>query len=379
MRILCQSDGYLPDVIGGVEVLSALLCEHLLRRDHEILVITSSGAGRAPGYYSRNSIPIRALGMKTAIYSKNMADIAQSQTDLNDAVLEFRPDVIHINATQPSNFYLLRRGRLKDMPRLVVLHSPVNLANSARLQNRLVLEADVVVAVSDSIAEDAIKILPGIAPKLKVIRNALPFPTLQPAPLPTDPVTFLCVGRVAGEKGMDVAVDAVGMLREHGIAARLIIAGSGVDRKSLEQAVQDRTLQSHVQFLGWILPEDIPRIINLSTAVLVPSRWKEPFGLVALQAAQMGRAVVASRVGSLSEIVLDGETGLLVAPNDVEALARAMIDLVRHPEKAAAMGEKARLHAHLFDFNALVTQYENAYISAKQTRINNGQSHEPAP
>jgi glycogen synthase len=122
-------------------------------------------------------------------------------------------------------------------------------------------------------------------------------------------VTFLCLGRVVEDKGMDIAIEALAMLHAEGLKANLVILGDGPQKKRLEQLVQERALQDHVRFLGWLLPGDIPAAINAATVVLAPSRWKEPFGLVALQGAQMGRPVIASRTGGLAEIVVHEETG----------------------------------------------------------------------
>jgi glycosyltransferase involved in cell wall biosynthesis len=370
MRILCQSDGYLPDVIGGVEVLSAHLFEHLRQRGHEVLVITSGVNTRPVSQYYDNGITIHKLELGAAMLSGQLRDIARVQMEVNDAVLGFQPDVLQLNATKPSNFFFLRRGKLRDIPRVLTLHSPLSALATAGLQNRLAVEADVVVAVSQSIADDAIKFMPSLERKLIVIRNALPHPSLQPSPLPTRPVNFLCFGRVAEEKGMDVAIEALAILYAQGMTANLVIAGGGPHRKALEQLVRDRALQERVHFRGWVRPADIPATINDSTAVLMPSRWKEPFGLAALQAAQMGRPVIASRLGGLQEVVAHGETGLLVAPDNAAALASAMADLMRNTGMAREMGSNARLRAErTFDFNVLVTSYEKAYSCAKQRQF----------
>lgn len=78
--------------------------------------------------------------------------------------------------------------------------------------------------------------------------------------------------------------------------------------------------------------------------MLIPSRL-EPFGLVALQAAQMARPVVATRIGGLPEIVVHGETGLLVSPDDLEQIVEALSFLLSNPQARAQMGLRARVRA----------------------------------
>jgi glycogen(starch) synthase len=94
----------------------------------------------------------------------------------------------------------------------------------------------------------------------------------------------------------------------------------------------------------------------------MPSRWEEAFGLVALEAALMARPVVATRVGGLPEVVLDGETGLLVQKDDSGALARAVGFLLDHPEQAMSMGNAGRLRAkEVFSLARYVDAYDTLY------------------
>jgi glycogen(starch) synthase len=106
-------------------------------------------------------------------------------------------------------------------------------------------------------------------------------------------------------------------------------------------------------------------LIKDSTLVVMPSRT-EPFGLVALQAAQMGRPIVATRVGGLPEVILDGETGLLVEANDSDALASAILRLLRSPEWARQMGLTAHLRADReFGWAQHVSAYEELYVRSQ--------------
>jgi glycosyltransferase involved in cell wall biosynthesis len=79
-------------------------------------------------------------------------------------------------------------------------------------------------------------------------------------------------------------------------------------------------------------------VIAQSTRMLMPSRVEEGFGLTVLQAGQRERPVIAARVGGLPEVVVDGETGVLIEPEDIGALARAIARLLDDPRRAAAMG-----------------------------------------
>ena len=97
-----------------------------------------------------------------------------------------------------------------------------------------------------------------------------------------------------------------------------------------------------MKFLGHVTP--VQRAVEESTAVVVPSLG-EGFGMVALEAMERARPVIAAAIGGLEDLVRDGETGLLVGPGDADSLAEAMLAIAADPAKAVAMGIEARRRA----------------------------------
>ena len=138
-------------------------------------------------------------------------------------------------------------------------------------------------------------------------------------------------------------------------------------------------IDAHVDFVGWVDPAKIPELINAATVVVVPSRWEEAFGLVALEAAQMARPVVGTRVGGLPEVVRDGETGLVVPKEDPVALADAMIRLLADPRRATAMGQNARRRAlEHFGWEHFLDAYDALYrrlLDEPVTEVTDGSRH----
>lgn len=152
-----------------------------------------------------------------------------------------------------------------------------------------------------------------------------------PSAWPTDRVKVLFVGRLDRQKGFDTLLDAVQPLQTR-ISVRVIgraIAGPATERRVLE----------NVAYLGWRSLAEIGAEIAAADVVVVPSRW-EGFGLVALEAMRGGRAVIASAVGGLPEIVVDGFTGRLVAPDTPFELMLALSSGSR--EMWAGMGRAGR-------------------------------------
>jgi glycosyltransferase involved in cell wall biosynthesis len=94
---------------------------------------------------------------------------------------------------------------------------------------------------------------------------------------------------------------------------------------------------------------------------VVPSIWPEPFGQVAIEAMASGKPVVASAIGGLSDIVLDGETGLLVEPGNAEALREALRTLLLDPVKREKMGMVGRQRARLFTVGVVADRIEQIY------------------
>ncbi|MDQ6948401.1 MAG: glycosyltransferase, partial [Actinomycetota bacterium] len=106
-------------------------------------------------------------------------------------------------------------------------------------------------------------------------------------------------------------------------------------------------------------------LIGSARAVVVPSLWPEPAGMVAIEAALHGRATIANAVGGLPEIVIDGVTGLVVPPGDIGALARALDRLLRNPLEAAAMGAAAAERgAVLYSVETHVERLHEIYAQA---------------
>jgi glycogen(starch) synthase len=169
------------------------------------------------------------------------------------------------------------------------------------------------------------------------------------------------VGRLAHQKGFDLALVAFGSIAERFPDVALVIAGDGPLRNELEALADTLRIKHRIEFLGWISPEEVPALMNSATLVVMPSR-EDPFPLVAIEAALMARPLVAARVGGLREAVVHGETGLLVPPEDPSALADAFARVLDHPKFARQLGEAARTWAlTTYSWERFVDAYDDLY------------------
>jgi len=232
-----------------------------------------------------------------------------------------------------------------------------------------------ITAPSAAVLTQATKLVNNVGERSSIIVHGLKPPFLEPSPLPIDPPRILCVGRLSPEKGFDLAVSAFSNVVNRFPRAQLVIAGDGPERLALEKKIAELDLSGSIKLVGWVAPDNLPSWLNTATLVVIPSR-AEGFGLVALQAALMARPVAATRVGGLPEVVVNGETGLLVEPEQ-QALGEAVSFLLAGPQVAAAMGVEARRHAvKNFGFDRHVNAYDSLYrkiisdYSAKPTNSN---------
>jgi len=358
MRILFWSSAFWPS-IGGVQVLAAKLLPALEARGCQYLVVATKSGCVENEIASFKGIPVHYFPFWNSM--ADMARLTQIRQQVAKLKRTFAPDLVHIDGVSRSDFYYNLTSHVHPAPVLVSLHNGW-LSQADMLVERTLRSATWVVGCSEATLNEARQLVPEIQPRSSVLYNGIEAPPLQPAPLSFDPPRLLCLGRVVEEKGFDVALDALALLVDRIPQARLIIAGDGPARSALEEQALRLGIVDAVEFTGWVDPENIPKLVNTASVVVIPSRWQEPFGLVALDAALMGRPVVAMQVGGLPEVVVHGQTGLLVELENARALAEAITLLVEQPQTAMQMGQNGRRRAlEHFSLDRYVNAYDALY------------------
>ncbi|MDR7382461.1 glycosyltransferase family 4 protein [Promicromonospora iranensis] len=218
----------------------------------------------------------------------------------------------------------------------------------------LLLARDVV--VNSAAARDVVvSAVPALRRRTRVVYNGVPGPGEAPAAgggaragagAEPAPAHVVLVGRLSPRKGSDVALEAVARLRRAGRDARLTLCGSAFTgyewfEDQLRARAAEDDLAGAVELVGYADPWEW---FARGDVVVVPSRV-EPFGNVAVQAMLAARPVVVSRTQGLAEIVRDGETGLLVPPDDPVALAKAVAALLDDPARASVLADAGRRDA----------------------------------
>ncbi|HLZ66875.1 MAG TPA: glycosyltransferase [Aliidongia sp.] len=157
------------------------------------------------------------------------------------------------------------------------------------------------------------------------------------------PVRFLSIGRLVEKKGHIYPIEALALVRAAGIDASLDIIGEGPTRGTLEAAIARLALADHVRLLGRRTQEEVARLADAADIFVLASTSArsgdvEGQGLVLQEAQALGMPVIASNHNGFPEGLIEGETGLLVAERDPPALAAAMMELARRPDRWGPMG-----------------------------------------
>jgi glycosyltransferase involved in cell wall biosynthesis len=255
------------------------------------------------------------------------------------ALRRLRPDVLQANLTTPAScqYALLAATLVHGVRTVAVEQLPFPLDGRLQLglkrftSHRLAAH----VAVGDQGARDVERFVGLPAGSVRTIRNGVPDVPLEPLPRPFAGPTVGSLGRLDRQKGYDVLLRALSELP--GVAA--VLVGDGPEREALERQAAETRLDGRVLFAGW--QEEPRRYLTALDAFVLPSRF-EGFPLSVVEAMLAELPVVASRVGSMAEAVQDGETGVLVAPDDPAALASALRRLLDEPDVRARLGRRGR-------------------------------------
>lgn len=261
---------------------------------------------------------------------------------LSRLVRGLRADVVHTHLVH-ADLYGGLAAKLRGTTLVSTKHNddPFRTGVFRFAERGLARLADRVIAISDSLRRFTVDQVGVPAEKVETIHYGLDEPprawgTNPPDAVPENARVVLSTSRLTRQKGIDVAVEALSFLPDDVV---LVVLGEGPEREPLEALARERVVESRV-----ILPGRVPDVaswLRRASVYVQPARW-EGFGLAVLEAMVCGVPVVATNVSSLPELVADGETGLLVPPDDPAALARAIEGALADPALGAAGLARAR-------------------------------------
>jgi glycosyltransferase involved in cell wall biosynthesis len=361
MSILVVPTRYVPHV-GGIETLLGNTLPLLRDQGYEPVIATEID-GDGPATSVVGGVPVYRLPFVAAARSGTPAAILEVTGRLRDIEAEHGVTLRHVHGLDFGMFFVWRRHQRAPLPLVISVHGTLEVPPPfKRVTMQMLGLADAVTTVSNGVRESVTASVPGVdGNRVRVIPNAIDAPH---GFVPWTPTGHLfAAGRLQNQKGFDVAIEALGRLAARHPGLTLRIAGTGEEEAALRMQADALGIGSRVRFLGDLSRDGILREISGAAVVVVPSRTIEGFSLVALEAAHLGRPVVATRVGGLPETIEDGLTGMLVPPGDDGALATAIGSLLDDPTRANDMCERARRRAARFDVVSCACAYADVYRS----------------
>jgi phosphatidylinositol alpha-mannosyltransferase len=376
VKIGIVSQSYYPRFGGVTEHVHHTALE-LRRRGHDVTIVTSrfrNGDPPGPG--------IERVGTNILIpFNRAFVDFTVGvnlRGELRDVLRRHEFDVLHTHCpTSPSLPVIAIQTAC--CPQLATFHTT---APRSLLQDlfrgylaRVVEKLDARIAVSNTARESAEMYYPG---EYHVIPNGVDVERFHPSTPPFDEwreegrINILFVGRLDPRKGVPLLLQAMPeVVRRTGGRARLLIVGDSYLRPKYEAAMPG-SLRSHVQFLGHVPIDDLPRWYATGDVFVSPASGNESFGIVLIEAMAAGRAVVASDIPGYRSVVIPGVNGDVFPAGDREGLASALVRLVEDPPRRAQLATRGRARALEFAWPRVTDRIEALYrdvVSRRGTRI----------
>lgn len=358
---------------GGMEKMILTTLAGLDRALWEPVLVHRPGAG-----FEQLDEAVRNLAVRIWVVPQMKAK--RDATWVLAVAREFRAEgtaVFHVHRSAPSGcFYPLLTAVIARVPAIVVTQHLFVERNARYVRDKLLSAGiDRYIGVSEEMAR---KLRPRcLSPErqVQVIHNGI---LLARFSRPVNPALLavltkgnqrpvvLSVSRLDDkQKGLRFLVSAAALVPE----AQFVFAGDGPDRASLEAQARSIGVEERVTFLGH--REDVPDLMASCDVFVMPSLY-EGFGVSALEAMASAKPVVASSIRGLDEVVVHGETGLLVPPRDPAALAQAIRTVLSNKALAQRLGTAGRAQAHReFSVETMIQRTTTVYeeiLSSKQTR-----------
>jgi glycosyltransferase involved in cell wall biosynthesis len=353
---------------GGAERHIALLCTYLDRNKYEPIVFCLKAGGSFAAVIQQSQVPVVILAGNRIVLAlqeilrvcvscglfKQDGLFCKSINRLGIILAEFlsflhlvvqirkyQIDLVSVHWAHSLSGLLA--AKLLNIPSIYTEHSIVNSdyysSVEVKFLKKLVPLAQHVIAVSESTKQSIIERIDMQDDNVTVVGHAVEFEYMQDDASQQLGMGSLIavIGNLGRRKGHYYFLQSANLLLERGCGVRFLIAGDGPQRSMLEDQSKRMEIDEYVQFMGAYRNDELPRILREVSIVVIPS-VSEAFGIVALEAMACGKPIIASDVGGLSEVIRDGENGILVPPRDPEAIAAAMERLLENPDLCQRLG-----------------------------------------
>lgn len=396
---------YPPVVVGGLGRHVHALARHLAEQGHEVVVLCRQPSGSDAHTHPTSDTTVPTVDGAPPLRVIRVAEDPPHLTFEQDLVAwtlamghamtraghrllgEWRPDVVHAHdwlVTHPA----IALADAAEVPLVSTMHATEAGRHSGWLSQPLNQQvhsvewwlanrSDEVITCSSAMRDEVAHLFDVEPDPISVLHNGIESLDWQAPAEAADaarqrfnpngaPLLFF-FGRLEWEKGVQDLIAALPRIRRTHPGTRLVVAGTGRSADWLAEQARKRRVARSVTFTGHLADGELPALLAVVDAVVLPSKY-EPFGIVALEAAAAGAPLVASTAGGLGEVVISGKTGLSFAPGDVVGLTDAVCDVLTDPAAARrrAVAARSRLST---DFNWATIATETAAVYARAKRL----------
>ena len=363
--------------IGGVSSAVRMLASQFHKKGHQVLVLTLNGEGH-PAYVGKTEEASVYSAYLRVPYVENapLRGMASYWLHLPGTLYRLRRfltrhdvEVVAIQYPEAGGFYFAILRWISSW-KLVVTYQGNDAhdlhcwpASDRFLVKRLLSSSDCITAVSKSLHAKVMDLFPSLQRKrCSILPNGAPLDLIDQDPplheIADLPANYIfSAGLLCHRKGFDVLIKAVRLARDCGVEINLVIAGDGPERKALAKLTDEVGVSENITFVGAQAHEGVLELMKKSRHFVLASR-AEGMPLVIAEAMACGKAVVATNVDGVSEIVQDGKSGMLVKSDDAGALAQALIKLHTEPVLCETLASNAKKWARKeFSWEACAGRY----------------------
>lgn len=409
MRILIATAVYYP-MVNGVAVFSHNLATGLVKRGHEVVVITPSQTGKN---YVKTVDGVKECRLKSVsakIYPDQIHDVPNKKKFLGKEIphvfykhsikisvfpyrqvkkifKDFKPDVVHVQVSDPIGLSVVSTARKNHVPVVTTEHNqpevfteplhmpklikkPVDAILSSYFYNRQTKSDFVTMPTEQAIQNLILSKKKEFKVPVAAVSNGVDLSNFKPGrasdevyekyKIKKNVPTAVYVGRMDPEKKVGLVVDAFSKVLEKLPEAQLVVVGDGVDRLRIEQVVKKLGINDSVRILGRVLQPDLYELYRVGDVFATASEI-ETQGIVLIEAAATGLPLIAVNAGAVSEVCITNKNGFLCEPGNVSQIADSIYKILSDKELQKKFSKASLEIASEHDLEKTIDKFLNIY------------------